>query len=86
MGIDSGNSLTALYHERWLMTGRKPGTIFVKQFPTHFFPCFFRVLLPALAEGAELAAPCPHKAGTALSLGAEGRHEPLRAFAGQPGR
>jgi hypothetical protein len=33
MGVDTGNSLTALYHERWLMTDRKPGTIFV---PTVF--------------------------------------------------
>jgi hypothetical protein len=27
MGVDSSNSLTVLYHERWLMTGRKPGKI-----------------------------------------------------------
>ena len=38
MGIDSGNSLTALYHERWLMTGRKPGTIFVPMVSNQFFP------------------------------------------------
>ena len=36
--------------------------------------------------GMNLRPSCPHKAGTAPSLGAEGRHEPLRAFAGQPGR
>ena len=27
IGIDSGNSLTALYHERWPVTGGKPGKI-----------------------------------------------------------
>jgi hypothetical protein len=27
MGVDSGNFLTALYHERWPMTVIKPGKI-----------------------------------------------------------
>ena len=38
MDVDSGNSLTALYHERWPMTGRKPGTIFVPTGSNQFFP------------------------------------------------
>ncbi|MCA7120260.1 MAG: hypothetical protein LGL72_12810 [Acidibrevibacterium sp.] len=73
MGLDSGNSLTALYHERWPMTGRKPGTIFVPTILEIFSP---HVLLPPIAitvGTAEPAAPCPHKAGTAPRLGADGK-------------
>ncbi|WP_162800640.1 hypothetical protein [Acidibrevibacterium fodinaquatile] len=73
MGIDSGNSLTALYHERWPMTVRKPDKIFVPTVSNHFFPFLFFLPSPALADGAEPAAPCPHKAGTAPRLGAEGK-------------
>ena len=86
MGVESGNSLTALYHEHWPMTCRKPGTIFVPTVFNPFFPFFLFPSIVITVGGAEPAAPCPHKAGTAPRLGAEGRHEPLRAFAGQPGR
>ena len=40
MGVESSNSLTALYHESWLMTGREPGTIFVPTVFNPFFPIF----------------------------------------------
>jgi hypothetical protein len=62
MGVDSGNSLTALYHERWLMTGRKPGTIFVPTVFSQFSPVFFSRSAVITAGAAEPAAPCPHKA------------------------
>jgi hypothetical protein len=41
MGVDSSNSLTALYHERWLMTGRKPDKIITPTVFNPFFPVFF---------------------------------------------
>ena len=72
MIVDSGNSLTALYHYLWLMTCRKPGTIFVQTVSNQFFPVFLSRSAASTAVAAEPAAPCPHKAGTAPRLGAEG--------------
>ena len=55
------------------MTGRKPGTIFVPTVSNPFFPVFFSRSAAITGGAAEPAAPCPHKAGTAPRLGAEGK-------------
>ena len=47
--VDSGNSLTALYHKRWPMTCRKPGTIFLPTILEIFPPMFFCLPSPSLA-------------------------------------
>jgi hypothetical protein len=63
MGVDSGNSLTALYHERWPVIGGKPGTIFVQTVSNPFFPVFFSRYDASTGRGCGTGGAVPAQGG-----------------------